>query len=332
MNTQAALSPILADSRVELALAGWLQAHGKTIIEAEAEGRQIKHTRTSKAYEETMRLYRATLAQIGLDVDSDVTQVTMIAQQFAAFSARRGRAANTTINQRLAILSSFYEYALARKLLRIEVNPIRLIKREKVQQYAGAQPLDAEDVAARLKSIDRSTALGKRDYALLAVLLQTGRRLHEVADLQWRHVTLQGQKATLTFDHCKGGKIMHDTLPAPVARALLEWLHEAYGRDLARLPADTPLWMVLSRNTQQHGKPLGIQAVAGLCEKYLNVSKVHATRHTWAHNMIEAGATINEIQARLGHESLATTGRYVAMLQSAENRHADTLAAMLGIE
>ena len=48
--------------------------------------------------------------------------------------------------------------------------------------------------------------------------------------------------------------------------------------------------------------------------------------------MMKAGATVNEIQARLGHESLATTGRYVAMLQSAENKHADDLAAMLGFE
>ena len=58
----------------------------------------------------------------------------------------------------------------------------------------------------------------------------------------------------------------------------------------------------------------------------------HVTRYTFTHNMIKAGATLNEVQDRLGHESLATTGRYARVLTSAENRHADKLASMLGIE
>lgn len=39
-----------------------------------------------------------------------------------------------------------------------------------------------------------------------------------------------------------------------------------------------------------------------------------------------------KLQTRLGHESLATTGIYVRALSSDENRHADRIAAMLGIE
>jgi len=48
--------------------------------------------------------------------------------------------------------------------------------------------------------------------------------------------------------------------------------------------------------------------------------------------MIRAGATLPELQARLGHESLATTGIYAKALGSDENPHADKIAAMLGIE
>jgi integrase len=42
----------------------------------------------------------------------------------------------------------------------------------------------------------------------------------------------------------------------------------------------------------------------------------------------DAGAKVSEIQARLGHESLATTGRYLAALRADENPHADALAAL----
>jgi integrase len=46
----------------------------------------------------------------------------------------------------------------------------------------------------------------------------------------------------------------------------------------------------------------------------------------------DAGAKVSEIQARLGHESLATTGRYLAALRPDENPHADALAALFGLD
>jgi hypothetical protein len=76
---------------------------------------------------------------------------------------------------RLAILSSFYTYA--KKLKFLAENPIELLDREKVQEYASAQALDVEDVAIRLQGIDQSTLKGARDYAILSVLLYTGRPL-----------------------------------------------------------------------------------------------------------------------------------------------------------
>jgi site-specific recombinase XerD len=321
-----ALTTIVESNHIDLAIAGWLDAHSRS-------------AKTQDAYQDTIQQFRSELRRIGSDLDSDVRRLSMVAQRFASFTRNphKGSASKSTINQRLAILSSFYDYALARYLLMPMddgghvLNPIKIVKREKVQQYAGVQPLASDDVMARLKHIDRSTPLGKRDYALLAILLQTGRRLSEVTSLEWRHVQLHGAKITLTFEHCKGDKTMVDTLPAPVSRALLAWLYACYGTDLNVLAKDAPLWVTLSRNTKQAGQPLGIQAVQQICEKHLE-THTHVTRHTFTHNMIQAGATLNEIQARLGHESLATTGRYARVLTSAENPHADKIATMLGIE
>ena len=325
MNDIQALTTIVESNHIDLAIAGWLDAHKTS-------------QKTHQVYEATINQYRDELKHIGHDLDSDVRTLAMVAQRFASFttSPRKDSASKSTINQRLAILSSFYNYALARYLLMpIDdaghvMNPIKIVKREKVQQYAGVQPLAPDNVMNRLKHIDRSTPLGLRDYALLAILLQTGRRLSEVTSLQWRHVHLHGAKITLTFEHCKGDKTMVDTLPAPVSRALLQWLYAYYGTDLNVLAKDAPLWVTLSRNTKQAGQPLGIQAIQQICQKHLG-THTHVTRHTFTHNMIKAGATLNEIQARLGHESLATTGRYARVLTSAENPHADKIAAMLGL-
>lgn len=324
MITDTTLSTVVPSTSLDGAITGWLDAHKRS-------------AKTSRAYQDTIAQFRAALQHVQLDLDGKPEQIALAAQALAAFSQRGEQVSRATFNQRLAILSSFCTYAMDRNLvLPLDANgrarnPITLVEREKVQAYAGAQALASEDVIIRLHRIDRSTAIGKRDYALLAVLLQTGRRVSEVASLRWQHVALVGKKITLTFDHCKGGKVMIDTLSVAVSTALMEWLHAAYGAHLGQLAKDAPLWISFTRNSRYRGQALGIQSISNICERYLGSSKVHVTRHTFTHLMMKAGATLPEIQARLGHESLDTTGRYARSLTSAENPHAETLAKLIGL-
>src|SRR5260221_3954807 len=174
MNDTQALTTIVTQAPLDLAVAAWLDAK---FYKSTSE-------KTRKAYTDTMKLFRAGLHCEGLDLDSKPGQVALIAQAFAGFSARGRQVAPTTYNQRLAILSSFYEHARKRQVL--VINPIDLIDRAKVQEYAGAQALDDETVKAQLATIDQGTLRGARDYALLSVLLQTARRAQEVATLQWQ--------------------------------------------------------------------------------------------------------------------------------------------------
>lgn len=67
-------------------------------------------------------------------------------------------------------------------------NPIARVDRRPVQGYAGATPLPYLEVKARLATIDRATLVGTRDYALLVVGLQTGRRLSKLAGARQGYV------------------------------------------------------------------------------------------------------------------------------------------------
>jgi len=331
-------------NHIDLAIAAWL----------ETKTRHSGSAKTRKAYEDTLWQFRQMLLQVGRDLDPyahldaqaseqarkhALSEIALAAQGFAGLSARGKAVAEATYNQRLAILSSFYTFANKRNFFDCS-NPISSVERTKVQAYRHAQPLDSKEVAERMRAIDRTTKLGARDYAILAILFQTGRRLSEVIALRWRHIQVQGGKIVLTFENCKGGKTMRDTLPMPIANALLEWLSMAYGPNLRNLDGNAPLWISFTRKSEKDDihetmptipPPLTIRSVANICEKYLGISKVHVTRHTWARTMEDAGAKVSEIQARLGHESLATTGRYLAALKQAENRHADTLASLFGL-
>lgn len=324
------VTTIVTSGPVDVAIAAWL--HEKT--------QRSNSAKTLKAYKDTIKAFRDALRHLGLDLDSveekeERQAVALTAQQYASWSSLGKQVSTATFNQRLAILSSFYEYAKRHELL--EHNPIDRIKRAKVQAYAEAQPLDLQEAVSGLQRIDRATLSGARDYALLALLLETGHRLSVVQRLTWGDVKVsqdekgKGEKVKVTFKHGKGGKTMIIKLSRPTGAALLSWLRKYHGRALGKLENKTPLWVSLAKGPS-YGLPLGIQAIADICQKHMGTSKVHTMRHTFAHTMEKAGASVSEIQARLGHESLATTGRYLVQLKQAENRHAETLAGMFGIE
>ena len=178
--------------RVELAIVAWL----------DAKSARSGSAKTATAYRSTLLAFRAHLAAHGLDLDGSAQAVALIAQQWAG----AGQPAPATFNQRLAIVSSFYSYAVKHDLL--AANPIGRVDRRPVQSYGGAQALDYVELRQRLALIDRTTPRGLRDYALLAVALQTGRRLSELAALRWGALQLRGNTLTIHWRRTKGGKQM----------------------------------------------------------------------------------------------------------------------------
>src|SRR5438552_3423236 len=96
------------NDQLAMALAGWLHSHGKR-FEVDTEGNQvIRHSRTSKAYEETMGMFVRLLHKESLHLDSDPSHVALVAQGFAHSPAKGKEAKKSTVNHRLACLSSFY--------------------------------------------------------------------------------------------------------------------------------------------------------------------------------------------------------------------------------
>src|SRR5690606_4558250 len=88
---------------IALAIAAWLDSK---------QGRSGS-VRTRDAYADTLADARATLASVQLDLDGDVRAVALVLQAWAQRSKVAGRAVKaTTVAQRLAIVSSFYDFAL----------------------------------------------------------------------------------------------------------------------------------------------------------------------------------------------------------------------------
>jgi integrase len=302
---------------LEMAVSLWL--HEKT--------KRSGSMKTLRAYKDTLESLRATLRRGGLDLDSPTREVSTVIQGWAMLHKANGDpVAPSTHNQRLAIVSSFYAFVAKRQLLALS-NPVQVIERRYVDSYAGAHALEAGAVQSRMKTLERTTLPGKRDYALISVALSTGRRLSELANMRLGTLQLEGEHITVTFK-AKGGKAKKDKLSGPVARALADYLGAIYPGGLAGLPADTPIWLDLHNHT---GKALSTRSISNIWKKRLGTSKVHATRHTFAAGMEQVGAKVSVIQERLGHTSLAVTSRYLASLGSAENKFRDQLGSLFGI-
>ncbi len=323
---------------VDLAISQWLDAKQK----------RTQSARTKDAYEETIEAFRAALQHEGLDLDSVQVQddkvamqlardqVKQIAQLFAGFSKRGRQVKQSTINHRYAVLSSFYAFCIKQEWL--DYNPIEHLERAKVEPYADVKSLDFDDVAAMFDRFDMSREEHVRDAALLAVLLQTGRRVTEVASLRWKHVSVHRGIASLYFERCKGNKSTSDELDAKASKALMRWLHKHYGQQLARLAGDTPLWVSLARGCDprthkpSYGEALSIQAIGQICKKWTGTAHVHRLRNTFVMGMLESGAQLREIQGKLLHSSMATTSGYVDKLTSAKNAHAGELSKLFNIK
>jgi len=312
-------------------------------LDAKAHGK--RESRTWRVYEDTLKSLRQTLQQAGLDLDTpDLTTLETAVQGWARQQReqRPGRdadqpVAKTTFNHRLNVASSFFTFARKRHYLNT-LNPVDALDRDRVDAYAHAEAIDHVDVTDCLEAIDRATLVGLRDYALVQVAVNTGRRLAELAHMRYGHLAWHGaHKATVTFPAAKGDKIMRDDLAPTVVSALLAWLRGYYGATLAALPADAPVWVTLSHQSRYgdpYGQPLSVRGIGYVVERVFKplagtkkVTKVHALRHTFTHEMMAVGAPVEVIQQRLGHANIATTQRYMGELTSGHNPHAEALAA-----
>ncbi len=284
--------------------------------------------RTADAYEETLNDFRGTLRSAGLDLDSEPALIAPLAQGWARSSRRPGIVVTaTTFNQRRAIVSSFYKYAIAYEVLLY--NPMERVKRQKVGKKDAARPLPSSIIKAGLAKIDRSTPEGLRDYALLSMFVNTGRRVSEIAGLRYKHLRWDGNTCIVDFDRCKGKKAFTNRLEAKTTKALRAYLECVYPDQLPTLSGDAPVWVSFS--DRNRGQAIGTRTLSNLCERYLGTSKTHAPRHTLAVTMHKKGAKITDIKNALGHSNVAITSDYLEELLNYENPLAAELEEEWGI-
>ena len=170
--------------------------------------------------------------------------------------------------------------------------------------------LATDDVATLLASCVPDSAAGRRDRAILLLLVRLGLRAGEAAalrldDVDWRRgeVVIRG----------KGRREERLPLPAEVGEAVAEYVRWSRppdrGRPLfftARAPYHAMTRQGVSAMVQVAGRRAGLGTVGA-----------HRLRHTVATEMLRAGAGLAEIGQVLRHRSMQTTAIYAKVDRSA---------------
>jgi len=221
-----------------------------------------------------------------------------------------------TIRRKLAALSSLFDYLCEKNA--VSLNPVAGVKRPKSNGNEGKTPALGDHQARGLLDAPDTEALkGKRDRAMLAVLLYHGLRREELCLLKVRDIHNRRGVPHLRI-HGKGSKLRHVPLHPASAERLHTYL-EAAGHGSA---ADAPLFQPIRKT----GRPMTGDGVYKCVRHYaaragiaIDGVGVHGLRATAATNALEHEADIARVQHWLGHANISTTRLYDRRQQRPED-------------
>jgi integrase/recombinase XerD len=252
------------------------------------------------------------------------------ARHFAKWMTERGLAFQTLSRDDLVDyrihLSEIYAkatasrmWAVARRLLDEAVrrhvltgNPAEGIRGFKAgDDESPHRALKREEARALLDGIDRGTALGKRDYALILLLLRTGIRRSEAAALTLGDLTMEQGYHVAVIQHGKGNKRGLAKLPVEVKQAIDAYL-EAVGRTEAG--PEAPLFVGFRRGDHPQETAISgtlVERVVKQRAKMIGITiSPHGMRASFITLAFEGGADLTLVQDAARHKDPRTTRRY----------------------
>ena len=230
----------------------------------------------------------------------------------------------TTVQSYLAAVKLFFKWTEQEGFY---PNIADRVKGAKIDTEHKKDYLTTKQVNKLLGTIDRSTLKGKRDYAMLSVMVTTGLRTISIVSANIEDMRTAGD-ATALFYRGKGHeeKATYVKLAEPVEDAIRDYLTARGTTD-----GTEPLFSsVANRNKGGRMTTRSISRVAK--DSLINVDLIsdrltaHSFRHTAATLNLLNGGTVEETQQLLDHANINTTLIYSHALERAKNNSEKRIA------
>ena len=254
------------------------------------------------AYRISLDRFEDYLVRIG------VTELSVVSPTLlAAFVAERRATglAKTTVRQTCGALRVFLRYAHREGVLARDLSDT--VQWPQVYRLSDVpRSISWAEVERVLAGVDRRTDCGKRDYAILLLLVSYGLRGREIAaltldDIDWK-------RERLAIPERKAGHSTAFPLSAVVGAALVDYLRNAR-------PATSDRHVFF--RTMAPVQPIEAAAVCSRARHYLLKAGVevprpgsHTLRHTCVQRLVDADFSLKTIGDFVGHRSPASTQIY----------------------
>lgn len=212
-----------------------------------------------------------------------------------------------TRNQRLAAIKSFYQYVVLELPTELfnGYNILKIPKKRTIKDTA--EYFSQEAISVLFKQPDISTKRGRNDFVILTTLYDTACRITEFLNIKLKDLHL-GETPYIDIQG-KGRKKRIVTIRKSIKENLEKYIYEN--------KITNPEQYLFSHNNKVYTR----QAITTKIAKYINNIKQedvilptkytpHIFRHSKAMHLLENGASLEEIQDYLGHESMDTTKIY----------------------
>lgn len=274
------------------------QAEGLTARTVENYGAQL------------MRFARWAEDATGRDLDVTEVKVPLVRQYIADLLRRKqmGDISSATVAAAVRHLKVFTRFAAKESEGLLDRDPFRDLKVPKVEGKLH-DIVSNEDVQRLLAATDLTTHEGRRDYAIVCFLLDTGVRVGELCNLKHADLDIKGRSAVV---YGKGRRQRTVFFSAVTAVALTRYT--------SRMPAKYRaewLWTSLRRNVGGRITENGVgQMLRRLGQKSGVGSRVnpHTFRHTFATNYLRAGGDLNSLMRLMGHADLTVLQTYLNLV------------------
>jgi len=277
---------------------------------------------TSSAYERDITqflVFAARMRSLPVEALEPLHLDLAAIRAFMADLYRQGHA-RTSVSRKLSALRAFSRYL--RREGWIENDPAALAVGPKREQKIPAH-LSVDEMSRLLEMPDVSTALGRRDRAILELFYASGLRLSELVGLDLEEVNLRARMVRVMGKGAKQRLVPFNSTTEDSIRA---WLADrAVFRQSPKPQAHSPTPRGQSPKPKLPSEPLFVnfrgarltgRSVQRLVARYVAACSTrfgispHALRHSFATHLLERGADLRAIQELLGHVQLSTTQRY----------------------
>lgn len=230
-----------------------------------------------------------------------------------------------TIQAYMTVVKLFFTWTQTEGLY---PNVAEHIKGAKLDDEHKKDPLTVAQAQKLLSAVERQTEQGKRDFAILSLMLTTGLRTVSVVSADVGDIRTVGDSSVL-FYRGKGhdDKAIYVKLAAPVEAAIRDYL-------TMRGETESTAPLFASCAQQNRGGRMTTRSISRVCKTHLRGADLdsdrltaHSFRHTAAMMNLLNGGDLAETQQLLNHKQITTTMIYVREMDRMKNQSENRIAA-----